>query len=342
MRKYLIVLATVSVCVLSQTMAAHSLDLQEVNTAELSKTSTSKNRDLSPLLVRAQLLLDRAGFSTGEIDGRDGDNFRKAVRAFADTRGLQYGNALTPELWAALVETSGEPALVEYTITNADVKGPFLQKVPAKMEKMKGIQRMSYGSAVEALAEKFHMSERLIKALNSKSRFEAGETIVVANIDEDVHGAKVARIEIDKSERVLRAFKKDGSVVGVFPATVGSTEKPAPSGSYKVIRVTQNPTYRYNPAYAFKGVKETKPFTINPGPNNPVGVVWIALSIPSYGIHGTPNPSQVSKTESHGCVRLTNWDAKKLANMVDKNTVVDFVGNEESRPASTKRLSNAR
>src|SRR4051794_12770516 len=143
MRKYLIVLATVSVCVLSQTMAAHSLDLQDVNTAELSKTSTSKNRDLSPLLVRAQLLLDRAGFSTGEIDGRDGDNFRKAVRAFADTRGLQYGNALTPELWATLVETSGEPALVEYTITNADVKGPFLQKVPAKMEKMKGIQRMS-------------------------------------------------------------------------------------------------------------------------------------------------------------------------------------------------------
>jgi lipoprotein-anchoring transpeptidase ErfK/SrfK len=186
------------------------------------------------------------------------------------------------------------------------------------------------------------MSESLLKVLNPKTKFEAGETIVVANVDSDVRGAKVARIEIDKSEGVLRAFAKDGGVVGVFPATVGSTEKPAPSGSYKVTRVAQNPTYRYNPAYAFKGVKETKPFTISPGPNNPVGVVWIALSIPSYGIHGTPNPSQVGKTESHGCVRLTNWDAEKLAKVVDKSTTVDFVGNEKSRPARTKRRSRAR
>jgi lipoprotein-anchoring transpeptidase ErfK/SrfK len=342
MHKYFLTLAAVSVWSLFQTTAAHSLDLQDVNTAELSKTSLSKNKDLNPLLVRAQLLLDRAGFSTGEIDGRNGDNFKKAVRAFANSRSLKYGNALTPELWAALVEISREPALVEYAITETDVKGPFLERVPAKMEEMQGIQRLSYGSVVEALAEKFHMSESLLKSLNAKSSFEAAVTIVVANIDDDVRDTKVARIEIDKSERVLRAFKRDGSVVGVFPATVGSTEKPAPSGSYKVTRVAQNPTYRYNPAYGFKGVKETKPFTISPGPNNPVGVVWIALSIPSYGIHGTPNPSQVSKTESHGCVRLTNWDARKLANMVDKNTTVDFVGNEKSRPAGTKRISNAR
>src|SRR5688572_24233820 len=99
------------------------------------------------------------------------------------------------------------------------------------------------------------MSESLLKALNSKSNFEAGQTIVVANVDEEVGDTKVARIEIDKSERVLRAFKKDGSLVGVFPATVGSTEKPAPSGSFRVTKVAQNPTYRYNPAYGFKGVK---------------------------------------------------------------------------------------
>jgi lipoprotein-anchoring transpeptidase ErfK/SrfK len=342
MRQYLTILTVVSVWFLFQTTAAHSLDQQTVNSAELSKTSASKSKDLNPLLVRAQFLLDRAGFSTGEIDGRNGDNFRKALRAFAGSKSLKYGNVLTPELWVALVETSRESALVEYTITEADAKGPFLEKVPAKMEEMQGIQRLSYGSVVEALAEKFHMSESLLKALNSKSSFEAGETIVVANINDDVRNTKVARIEIDKSERVLRAYKKDGSVVGVFPATVGSTEKPAPSGSHKVTRVAQNPTYRYNPDYGFKGIKETKPFTINPGPNNPVGVVWIALSIPSYGIHGTPNPSQVSKTESHGCVRLTNWDARKLANMVDTNTIVDFVGNEKSRSAGTKRMSNAR
>jgi lipoprotein-anchoring transpeptidase ErfK/SrfK len=337
MHKYLVTLTAMSVWSLVQTTAAHAIDLQDVNTAELSKTSTAKNNGLNPLLVRAQLLLDRAGFSPGEIDGRNGDNFKKAMRAFAKSKSLKSGNALAPELWAALVETFPEPALVEYTITEADVKGPFLEKVPTKMEAMQGIQRMSYGSVVEELAEKFHMSEGLLKDLNAKTKFEAGETIAVANIEEDARGAKVAQIEIDKSEGVLRAFKKDGSVAGVFPATVGSTEKPAPSGRYKVTRVAQNPTYRYNPDYAFKGVKETKPFTINPGPNNPVGVVWIALSIPSYGIHGTPNPSQVGKTESHGCVRLTNWDARKLASMVDKNTTVDFVGNEKGRSAGSRR-----
>ena len=342
MRRILIALLGVIVWLSSETTGAYSFDLQAINAAEPSKASASKNKGLDPVLVRAQVLLDRAGFSSGEIDGREGDNFRKAVRAFAAHRGLKYGKQLTPELWAALIETSSEPALVEYTIAKNDVSGPFLERVPAKMEEMQGIRRLSYGSAVEALAEKFHMSEGLLKALNSNSSFEAGQTIVVANVGEEIGDTKVTRIEIDKSERVLRAFKKDGSVVGVFPATVGSTEKPAPSGSFRVTKVAQNPTYRYNPAYGFKGVKATKPFTISPGPNNPVGVVWIALSIPSYGIHGTPNPSQVSKTESHGCVRLTNWDARKLAKMVDKNTTVDFVGSEARRQAGAKRTSKRR
>lgn len=258
------------------------------------------------------------------------------MRAFSAYHGLKYGKQLAPELWAALTATSHEPALVEYTISENDVAGPFLETVPTKMEKMRGIRRLSYGSAAEALAEKFHMSESLLKALNSNSSFEPGQSIVVTNVAAQVGDAKVARIEIDKSERVLRAFDKDESVVAVFPATVGSAEKPAPSGRFRVTRVADNPTYRYNPAHGFKGVKATKPFVINPGPNNPVGVVWIALSIPSYGIHGTPNPSQVSKTESHGCVRLTNWDARKLAKMVDKNTTVDFIGSETKRQPGAK------
>ena len=342
MHRILIALLSIIVWLASQTTGSYSFDLQAINAAEPSKASASKNKGLDPVLVRAQVLLDRAGFSSGEIDGREGDNFRKAVRAFAAHRGLKHGKQLTPELWAALIETSNEPALVEYTIAKNDAAGPFLERVPAKMEEMQGIRRLSYGSAVEALAEKFHMSEGLLKALNSNSSFEAGQTIIVANVREEIGDTKVTRIEIDKSERVLRAFKKDGRLVGVFPATVGSTEKPAPSGSFKVTKVAQDPTYRYNPAYGFKSVKATKPFVINPGPNNPVGVVWIALSIPSYGIHGTPNPSQVSKTESHGCVRLTNWDARKLAKMVDKNTTVDFVGIEARRQAGARRISKRR
>jgi lipoprotein-anchoring transpeptidase ErfK/SrfK len=323
---------------------AHSLDRQTVNTAELSNQSGQKRtKGVDPITVKAQVLLDRAGFSPGEIDGRVGENVTTALRSFAEARGLPAQRRLTAAIWAALAATSEEPALIEYTITDEDVKGPFLDKVPAKMEDMRGLKRLAYGSAAEALAEKFHMSEDLLETLNPDKSFEAGETIVVANVSNETGDVKVTKIEVDKTQRVLRAFAKDGDLVAVFPATVGSTEKPAPSGAYKVTGIARNPTYRYNPAYRFKGVKATEPFTINPGPNNPVGSVWIALSAPSYGIHGTPNPAKVSKTESHGCIRLTNWDAKKLAAMVARGTIVEFIGSESARrPAQAARAEKTR
>jgi lipoprotein-anchoring transpeptidase ErfK/SrfK len=329
----LIVLSAVAVWLGCQTYPLWALDLQTVNAAEVSQRRPQSAKGLDPAIVKAQVLLDRARFSPGEIDGRMGENLIKAIKAFAAARGLNADRQLTPELWSVLTSTSSDPVLVEYTVTEDDVKGPFLDRVPMKMEEMRGLHRLGYGSAVEALAEKFHMSEALLKTLNPKSSFEAGQAIVVASVTDDVGGTKVTRIEIDKSERVLRAYNKAGELVTVLPATVGSTEKPAPSGTFRVTNVTRNPTYRYNPAYAFKGVKATEPFVINPGPNNPVGVVWIALSAKSYGIHGTPNPSQVSKTESNGCIRLTNWDAKQLASMVSKGTTVDFIGTEASRPS---------
>jgi lipoprotein-anchoring transpeptidase ErfK/SrfK len=319
-----------------QTHPLWALDLQTVNAAELSQRRPQKAKGLDPVVIKTQVLLDRARFSPGEIDGRMGENLIKAIKAFAAARGLDTDREITPELWSKLTETSSEPVLVEYTINEDDVKGPFLNRVPAKMEHMRGLDRLSYGSAIEALAEKFHMSETLLKALNPKSSFQAGQTIVVVNVTDEVGDIKIVRIEIDKSERVLRAYDKAGELVTVLPASVGSTEKPAPSGTFRVTNVARNPTYRYNPAYAFKSVRATTPFVINPGPNNPVGVVWIALSAKSYGIHGTPNPSQVSKTESHGCIRLTNWDAKKLAAMVNKGTTVDFIGSESSRPPAKR------
>jgi lipoprotein-anchoring transpeptidase ErfK/SrfK len=323
---------------------AHSLDRQTVNAAELPKQAGPKSaRSIDPVAVKAQVLLDRAGFSPGEIDGRMGENVTTALRSFAEARGLPAQRRLTAAIWAALAATSEEPALIEYTITDEDVKGPFLDKVPAKMEDMRGLKRLAYGSAAEALAEKFHMSEDLLETLNPDKSFEAGETIVVANVSNETGDVKVTKIEVDKTQRVLRAFAKDGDLVAVFPATVGSTEKPAPSGAYKVTGIARNPTYRYNPAYRFKGIKATEPFTINPGPNNPVGSVWIALSARSYGIHGTPNPAKVSKTESHGCIRLTNWDAKKLAAMVARGTIVEFIGSESARrPAQAARAEKTR
>jgi lipoprotein-anchoring transpeptidase ErfK/SrfK len=317
---------------------AAAVDLTTINAAELNQRRGKAAKGFDPAIVKAQVLLDRAGFSPGEIDGRMGENFKKALNAFASARNLRTSSQLTPELWAELTVASDEPVVVEYAITERDVKGPFLKKVPARMEDMRGLDHLGYGSAGEALAEKFHMSETLLKNLNRGVSFDAGQTIVVANVTDTSPEGRVTRIEVDKSHRVLRAFAKSGYLVAVFPATIGSKERPAPSGTHRVTSVSRNPTYRYNPDFAFKGVKSKEAFVINPGPNNPVGSVWIALSAKSYGIHGTPNPSQVGKTESHGCVRLTNWDAKKLATMVAKGTTVEFVGDESSgRTAAANR-----
>ena len=137
--------------------------------------------------------------------------------------------------------------------------------------------------------------------------------------------AKAARIEVNKTERSVQVLAADGSLIAYYPASVGSKEKPAPSGMFEVRAIAQNPTYRYNPDYAFKGQKAKEPVEIAPGPNNPVGLVWIALTLEGYGIHGTPDPDKVSKTYSNGCVRLTNWDALALAKMARKGMPVEFV-----------------
>jgi lipoprotein-anchoring transpeptidase ErfK/SrfK len=297
-----------------------------IDSAEPSKKALSSEKP-APAAVRLQVLLDRAHFSPGEIDGKFGENAKKALRAYAEARQLPSSDVLTEDVWKAL-RTDDRPLTANYTITEQDVAGPFLSKLPSKMEDMKDIPKLGFTSSREGLAEKFHMSEPLLTALNPGQRFDrAGDTIVVVDTGEAGTGtaAKADRVEVDKTRQTVRLFDKSNALIGFYPATVGSQEKPSPSGTLKVTEISRNPTYRYNPDYHFKGVHSRKPFTIKPGPNNPVGMVWINLSAEGYGIHGTPSPGKVSKAESHGCVRLTNWDAERVADRVAKGTPVVFV-----------------
>ena len=313
--------------VLAAPAQSKGLNLDAVNNADLSSKSV---KGVSPVLVRAQVLLDRLRFSPGIIDGREGDNLLNAVKAFERARDLDVDGALDDEVWAKLNEESPAPILIEYKISGEDVKGPFAKEIPEKFEDQAKLDHLGYTGPAELLAEKFHMDRDLLEALNPGKRFDRANTvIVVANVRErprpDKTSQKVAKIEIVKSERILRAWAEDGSLIAVYPASIGSEEKPAPEGTYSVRAVAENPSYTYNPDYAFKGVKADKKFVIKPGPNNPVGSVWIDLSVDSFGIHGTSEPAKVGKAYSHGCARLTNWDAEDLAKLVRPGTTVTFL-----------------
>jgi lipoprotein-anchoring transpeptidase ErfK/SrfK len=305
--------------------AAEALNAATVNQAQVSPKSTA-GKAPSAVLLRAQVLLDRANFSPGVIDGKSGENARQAITAFQKARGLRADGKLDKETFARLVEAGGEPALIEYKIGEGDVKGPFVINMPQDLEHMVKLDHLGYASPLDLLSEKFHVSEALLQALNSGRTFDAaGATIVVPNVRAARTKGKVAKIEVDKPARALRAFGPGGELIAYYPASVGSKEKPAPSGTYGVRRAMFNPTYTYDPKFAFKGVKAKDKVEIAEGPRNPVGSVWIDLTLASYGIHGTAHPETVGKTESHGCVRLTNWDATELAHMVSKATVVVFL-----------------
>jgi lipoprotein-anchoring transpeptidase ErfK/SrfK len=295
-----------------------------VNDAEFSTAKAGRGR--SPALIRAQVLLDRASFSPGEIDGKDGSNFRKALAAFQNFKGLKSTGRLDAETFDRLIQTTDAAAIVEYQITDKDVKGPFVERVPRRMEEMARLSHLGYTSPRELLAEKFHISPSLLKELNPSQPLDrAGESLMVPNVLNARGDGEVTKIEVDKAEKAVRGFDRNGALLAFYPATIGSEEKPAPSGSYRIRNISQNPTYHYNPKFRFKGIRTNKPFTIKAGPNNPVGMVWIDLSKPSYGIHGTPEPSKIGKTESHGCIRLTNWDALDLARRVKRGVQVAFL-----------------
>ncbi len=271
-----------------------------------------------------QILLDRAGASPGVIDGKFGSNVDKALLAYRDITGTNLKSTDKADIKAALAASGGDP-FINYTITPEDAAGPFVASVPADYGQKAQLEHMSFTSVVEKLAEQFHMDEAYLKALNPEANFNRPGTIIrVANVSRKP-ASKVTQIIADKSSKQVRAYDESGRLVVAYPATIGSADTPSPTGTHAVSRVALNPNYTYNPKLNFKQGNNDRILTIPPGPNGPVGTVWIALDKPTYGIHGTPEPSKIGKTESHGCVRLTNWDAEQLAKLVSPGVPVDFV-----------------
>ena len=293
--------------------------------------------DETPVL-RAQVLLDRLGFSPGVIDGEEGQSYGAALRAFQSARGLKESGTLDQATLTAMQEWSDVPATRMVTIPAAFAKGPFFPDMPDAAAEQAKLPALGYKNLMEALAERFHTTPETLIALNSRdTKIGAGKVIRVPNIADVAPLAgtdqrdwsatlqklgvasgqpEASKLVVDKSEGVLKAFDAEGKLIAQFPATMGSSHDPLPIGNWKIKGVSHNPDFHYNPELFWDVSDDKEAQLLPPGPNGPVGVVWIDLSKPHYGIHGTGAPDTIGRAESHGCVRLTNWDAARLAQMV--------------------------
>lgn len=272
----------------------------------------------SALTAKVQILLDRSGTSPGVIDGFRGAMSESAIRAFERRAGLPIDGALDQAVWDRLQAYADTPLITSYTVTEADAQG-LVTAIPRDFGEKAAMPTLGFTSIAEKLGERFHMDEKFIAYLNPGIPIQPGEKIQVIAPGKAVRG-KLARILIDKQTRRVAGYDASGQMLVDYPATIGSSVTPSPSGTHKVGRIALNPDYTYNPQVNFKQGDNDHVLVLPPGPNGPVGTVWIALSKPSYGIHGTPTPSQLFRNQSRGCVRLTNWDAWELAHLVQPGT----------------------
>lgn len=287
----------------------------------------AQSTTFDPSLLAVQVALDRAGFSPGVIDGKLGRKTRIALAAHHEFFRLPQSTSVDRSTLAALGAIEGKPT-AEYTITDADTRdvgGP----IPDDWNARAVLDRLRYPSLLELVAERGHCTRECVQTLNpgrDLDALRAGHVLNLPNVNRDpADHIEAASLEVDLSEKLIRVREASGRVRFLFHCSIARDAEKLPRGAARVINAVFEPTYSFKPAMWPEVTNVTRELLIAPGPRNPVGLCWIGLSLPGYGIHGTAHPELIGKTGSHGCIRLTNWDARRLGRMVRAGTPVTFV-----------------
>ena len=306
----------------------------------------TKGSPIDGTAFHAQVLLDAAGFSPGVIDGKKGSSLDQAVKGFQEARGLPTTGKLDARTRQALLQL-GRPSTRMIRLTAEEVAGPFVYPFPKKPEAQAKLPSMAYRNMLEKVAERYHTTPATIIALNGPDKMiGAGQVLRLPNVlptSRDYGGAddkqakllnmlnvdakqpQGASVLVDKSDGVLKVLDGGGKIVAQFPVTTGSGHDPLPLGDWKVTTYAFLPPFNYQPDLFWDVADDKAEQKLPPGPNGPVGVAWLDLTKEHYGIHGTGEPQTIDKTQSHGCLRLTNWDVMRLSRMLKPGFAAKFV-----------------
>ena len=304
-----------------------NLDANAINAAPINVPISGEVR--GPSVLKAQVYLDRVHFSVGVIDGGWGKNSGVAVWWWQRAHGMEPTGEVDEATFRALADEAGyAPALMEYRVTADDLKGPFVT-IPDDVYEKEKLSCLCYERVREELAEKFHAAEDFLEELNPGVKFsdlQAGNMIIVPNVRPPLTADQkdIAKVVISIVGNSFNAFDAAGHLIFHAPTTLGSTYDPSPDEGLQVVKIIPMPHFHYDPTLYHEVPDDRPDAHLKPGPNSPVGVVWIALSKPHYGVHGTNDPDSIGYASSHGCVRLTNWDAAEIEHRMSEGVPVDF------------------